>query len=297
MDWEPIIIKVRVTGGLGNQLFKFFHGLKIAEDFQKDLFIDISWFKHSYMTSSKVDNRTYELPYFEAINDFPTYYSKNKKLDLFRGKIERKMKPRIQKSLGLMTEQNEKLFVSAPKFIDGSFEKICDLPRIEVVRKHLVFPSNESEWLKGKLSDLRSGMDVAVHVRRTDYINLPEIYNVLTADYYRNAIAIFKEKYTNVSFWLFSDDVLGAQNYLKNVIQFNQIVDSPKHIPTGESLQLMSRFKGIITANSTFSWWAAYIGYLNGTTQEVVLPNKFSTLASDNPIQNLKMPDWNMLEV
>ena len=297
MDWEPIIIKVRVTGGLGNQLFKFFHGLKIADNFQKDLVIDISWFKHSYMTSSKVHNRTYELSYFEPINSFPTYYSKSKNLDLFRGKVERKMKPQIQKSLGVMTEENVHLFASPPKFIDGSFEKLSDLPSIEVLKKHLVFPRNESEWLKGKLSELRSSMDVAVHVRRTDYINLPEIYNVLTEDYYRNAMSFFKKKYTDVSFWLFSDDVLSAQIYLQDVYHFNQIVNSPRHSPTGESLKLMSSFKGIITANSTFSWWAAYIGYLNGTTQEVILPNKFSTLASDNPIQNLKMPDWNMLEV
>lgn len=297
MDSEPTIIKVRITGGMGNQLFKFFHGLKVADKFQTGLVIDISWFKHSYMTSSKVNNRIYELSYFKSINNFPTYYSKNKNIDLFRGKVERKMNPLIQKSLGVMTEQNEQLFVSPPKVIDGSFEKIYDLPQIDVVRKHLAFPGGESEWLKGRLSNFSNGMDVAVHVRRTDYVNLPEIYNVLTKNYYRNAMYFLKEKYSNVSFWLFSDDVLGAQIYLKDVIHFNRIVDTPKHIPVGESLQLMSSFKGIIIANSTFSWWAAYIGHLNGTTQEVILPSKFSTLGSDNPIQNLKLPHWIMLEV
>jgi hypothetical protein len=296
LDWETII-KVRITGGLGNQLFKFFHGLKIADNFHKDLIIDISWYKHGYMTSSKVNNRTYELSYFELLNSFPIHYSKNKDLDLFRGKIERKMTPQIQKFLGVMTESNEHLFVSPPKYIDGSFERICDLPRIEVIRKNLIFPKNGSDWLKDKLSGLRSGIDVAVHVRRTDYINLPEIYNVLTTHYYKNAISFFNEKYNDVSFWLFSDDILGAQIYLKDVIRFNHVVEPPKNIPAGEILQLMSVFKGVITANSTFSWWAAYIGCLNGTTKEVILPNKFSNLTGDNPVQNLKMPGWHMLDV
>lgn len=297
MVWEPIIIKVRVSGGLGNQLFKFFHGLKIADNYQSNLIIDISWFKHSYMVSSRVNNRKYELSYFERINTYPTYYSKNKNLDLFRGKVERKINARIQKFIGVMTEQNEQLFVSPPKFIDGNFYKLSDLPSLEILKKHLTFPKNESEWLKSRLADLGKSLDVAVHVRRTDYINLPEIYGVLTDNYYRSAMSFFKEKYTNVSFWLFSDDVFGAQIYLKDIFHFKHVVDVPKYISTGECLRLMSSFKGIITANSTFSWWAAYIGYLNGTTLEVVLPNKFSKLVNDNPAQNLKVAGWNVLEV
>jgi hypothetical protein len=249
------------------------------------------------MTSNKVSSRRFELSYFEAIDSFPTYFSRSKKLDLFRGRVERRLNPQIQKLLGVMSEENESLFTSSPKIIDGNFEKISDLPNIEVVKKHLIFPQNESEWLRKQLSNLDSGMNIAVHVRRTDYINLPEIYDVVTQTYYRNAINHFKERYSDASFWLFSDDTTDAKFYLRDVINFDHIVSSPTQVSVGETLKLMSSFKGIITANSTFSWWAAYIGYSRGITQEVILPSKFSTLSNDNPAHNFKLPDWQILEV
>ena len=291
------IIKVRITGGLGNQLFKFFHGLKIAHIYNENLIIDISWFKHGYMNSNKVNNRTYELSFFEPINSLPTFISKNRRFDLIRGKTERKLAPQIQKFLGCMTEDNEYLFTKPPKIIDGSFEKINDLPDYMVLSEYIKFPEHQSIWLQNELNNLENRMVVAIHVRRTDYINLPEIYDVLTKKYYINAVNYFQETYKSVSFWLFSDDIKGAQVFLKDVVRFDRIVNSPKDVPVGENLKLMSSFKGIIMANSTFSWWAAYIGYMNGQTLEVVLPSKFSTLDSDNPAKYLSLPGWNMLDV
>ena len=291
------IIKVRITGGLGNQLFKFFHGLKVANFYDEQLIIDVSWFKHGYMTSNKVNNRTYELSFFEPINSLPTFISKNRRFDLIRGKTERKLAPQIQKFLGCMTEDNEYLFTKPPKIIDGSFEKINDLPDYMVLSEYIKFPEHQSIWLQNEFDNLENRMIVAIHVRRTDYINLPEIYDVLTKTYYINAVNYFQETYKSVSFWLFSDDIKGAQFFLKDVVRFDRIVNSPKDVPVGENLKLMSSFKGIIMANSTFSWWAAYIGYMSGRTLEVILPSKFSTLSNDNPFKYLKLPGWNMLDV
>jgi hypothetical protein len=128
-------------------------------------------------------------------------------------------------------------------------------------------------------------------------MNLPEIYDVLTKEYYMNAVNYFRKKYHSVSFWLFSDDTEGAQVFLKDIVNCDRIVNSPEDVPTGETLKLMSSFRGIVVANSTFSWWAAYIGHINGRTLEVVLPNRFSTLSNDNPSKYLKLPEWNILDV
>jgi hypothetical protein len=203
----------------------------------------------------------------------------------------------MQKLMGCMTEQNEYLFTKPPKLIDGSFEKISDLPGFKLIDEYIKFPKKESIWLENEFSVLGDGMVVAIHVRRTDYINLPEIYDVLTKNYYANAVSYFEDKYHLVSFWLFSDDIEGAQVFLKDVVRFDRVVNSPKDVPTGEILKLMSSFKGIIVANSTFSWWAAYIGHVNGRTSDIVLPSRFSTLSNDNPSKYLKLPSWKMLEV
>jgi hypothetical protein len=291
------VIKVRITGGLGNQLFKFFHGLKIAHIYDENLIIDKSWFAHNYMTSDKVNNRTYELSYFDPINLCATFVARNAKVDLIRGQTERRVTPLLQKLFGCMTEQSEHLFTRPPRMIDGSFEKISDLPDYVVISKYLKFPEEKSIWLKNELAILGSNMIVAIHVRRTDYLKLPELYNVLTTNYYRNAVNYFNEKYVGVKFWLFSDDIEGAQVFLNEIVHFDRIVKSPINISIGENLQLMSNFKGIIIANSTFSWWAAYLGHMSGRTIDVVLPSRFSNLNNDNPAKYLKLHDWNMLEV
>ncbi len=291
-----IIIKIRLSGGLGNQLFKFFHGLKIAHVYNKDLIIDISWYENSYMTSNKVNERRFELNFFQPISKLPTFISRSRNYDLRRIQIERKMSPKIQVLLGCMTERSEYLFKSPPKVVDGDFAKISDLPDYTVVKKYIEFPQIESAWLRNEFSIIDAGMVVAIHVRRTDYINLPEIYDVVTKKYYKNAVNYFREKYNSVSFWLFSDDIQGAQVFLKDIVRFDRIVDSPKDVPVGENLKLMSSFKGIIIANSTFSWWAAYIGHMNGRTLEVILPSRFSTLGNDNPSKYLKLPEWNILD-
>ena len=249
------------------------------------------------MTSDKVNNRTYELSYFAPIDLLATFEARNARLDLIRGQTERRVSPLMQKLLGCMTEQSEPLFTRSPRIIDGSFEKVSDLPDYEVINQYLKFPEKQSIWLKNELAILGSNMNVAIHVRRTDYLNLPEIYNVLTTNYYRSAINYFNEKYTGVKFWLFSDDIEGAQVFLNDIVHFDRIVNSPTNVPLGENMQLMSNFKGIIIANSTFSWWAAYLGHMSGKTLDVVLPSRFSTLNSDNPDKYLKLNGWKMLEV
>jgi hypothetical protein len=100
------------------------------------------------MTSNKVSNRTYELSYFEPINLVPTLISRNKKFDLVRGQTERRLSPKMQKLMGCMTEQNEYLFTKPPKLIDGSFEKISDLPGFKLIEEYIKFPKKESIWLE-----------------------------------------------------------------------------------------------------------------------------------------------------
>lgn len=296
LRWEFNIIRVRVNGGLGNQLFKFFHGLKTALKYNKNLSIDLSWYEHRYMNSNKVNSRTFELSFFDPISKIPTFISRSREFDLLRNRIERKLTPKSQKFLGCMTEQSEYLFTSPPKVIDGDYVNLASLPDFSIISKYIEFPKAESIWLMNEFSMLPDGMVVAVHVRRTDYINLPEIYDVLTKEYYMNAINYFRKKYHSASFWLFSDDTEGAQVFLNDIVNFDRIVSSPKDVPTGETLKLMSSFKGIIIANSTFSWWAAYIGHMNGRTLEVILPSRFSTLGNDNPSKYLKLPEWNILD-
>ena len=276
---------------MGNQLFKFANGLRVAEQFENKLVLDISWYKHNYMKSNRVSSREFELDYFPEIKKIDKYVSSFPRIDKFRGKFERRLRPDIQRSIGLMTEFNQEKFERSPICIDGSFERTIFLPNSDVLRWFLKFPSESSEWYEENLKYNFNRYVVAVHVRRTDYLNLAHIYDVVDKAYYLKAINEIYASNKEVALHLFSDDPDGAIRWLGDSIKFDKIISQPINIPSGEVLRLMSTYDSIIAANSTFSWWAAYIGKLNKNVKKIFLPKKFSNLNNDNPENFLWIQD------
>jgi hypothetical protein len=106
---------------------------------------------------------------------------------------------------------------------------------------------------------------VAVHVRRGDYLQLPQVFHTQGVDYYERA----RREFPGCEFIAFSDDPEWAKENLPwaDVIEGNPpIVD----------LALMASCDGIIMANSSFSWWAAWLG-----NKKVVAPSKWFTCSHD----------------
>jgi hypothetical protein len=116
---------------------------------------------------------------------------------------------------------------------------------------------------------------VSIHVRRSDYIKLQNIHVVQNIEYYKNAIDYIKNKYNNLLFLIFSDDInwcktnFGSLNinciYVENVSPYldKDILD----------MYLMAQCKHNIIANSTFSWWGAY---MNKNKDKIVCaPNRW----------------------
>lgn len=91
---------------------------------------------------------------------------------------------------------------------------------------------------------------IAIHVRRGDYVNNPFYVDLWQTDYYEKAIAEFP----NERFMIFSDDIEWCkENFIGKEYTFNE--DDVDY----EALNTMASCKGIICANSSFSWWAAYL--------------------------------------
>lgn len=136
-------------------------------------------------------------------------------------------------------------------------------------------------------SDMANCNSVSIHVRRGDYLK-SSLLN-LTMDYYREAITIIENKVEKPVYYIFSDD----KEYIAD--QFGFLSDF--HIVSGNigedsyiDMQLMSCCKHNIIANSTFSFWGAY---LNTNIEKVVVaPNKVHH-AFRNPIA---CQDWNIIE-
>lgn len=141
---------------------------------------------------------------------------------------------------------------------------------------------------KQYLEMIKNSNSVAIHVRRGDYLQPPynEIYGgICTEEYYKAAIEIIRNNFIDPMFFIFSNDkqwVMDNFN-LKNAV----FVNCNTGLSSPIDLYLMSHAKGNIIANSSFSFWAAY---LNRSTQLVVYPKKWFNSKYNAP--NIFPSDW-----
>lgn len=116
---------------------------------------------------------------------------------------------------------------------------------------------------------------VAIHVRRGDYVNNPFYVDLTQTDYYDKAIKLFP----NDTFLVFSDDIPWCREYFTGP-QF-EFSEGNNDV---EDMNLMAGCKGVITANSSFSWWAGYL-----CKGKVVAPKEWYT----DKVERTKCPpNW-----
>lgn len=124
---------------------------------------------------------------------------------------------------------------------------------------------------------------VCIHVRRGDYLNgyyYELLGKVCNKDYYKRAVEIIKENVNNPCFFVFSDDLdyVKANLKMENAVSvsFNRYNDS------WQDMYLMSICKHNIIANSTFSWWGAWLN--KNPNKIVVAPNRWFADKTDDEI-------------
>lgn len=109
----------------------------------------------------------------------------------------------------------------------------------------------------------------SIHIRRTDYLHQPENFTILDMDYYNKAIQYVVDKNPNkfVVFYIFSDDVEWCKQNFSNEFPFF-VVASEDEI---KDFSRMSNCHHNIIANSSYSWWSAY---LNKNDEKIVIAPK-----------------------
>lgn len=105
----------------------------------------------------------------------------------------------------------------------------------------------------------------SIHVRLTDYLQSTEFNGICTHNYYKNAINYMIDNANVRRFYVFSDDIFEAKIIFSNIIsldslEFIFVEHDNVNDYTVEDLFLMSQCKHHIIANSSYSWWAAWIG-------------------------------------
>ena len=135
--------------------------------------------------------------------------------------------------------------------------------------KELVLKDNLDSYNQKTLDSIIETASVSIHVRRGDYLNLGlELTN--WNKYYSDALTYINCRHKIEKVFVFSDDVLWVKENIKTTFPIEYVSNHEKH-QDNKDLILMSKCKYNIIANSTFSWWGAWL--IQGDEKVVVYPN------------------------
>lgn len=158
-------------------------------------------------------------------------------------------------------------------YLSGYFQSEAYFhPIAPILRRELAFNGLPTEAALMPLAErLQSSNSVAVHVRRGDYLR-SELHQVCTLAYYRRAAIYLRERLADLRFFVFSDDPVWCRaHFPSDQFECVELTVSRKQ-PTVD-MYLMSICRHQIIANSTFSWWAAWLN--NQPGQIVVTPDRW----------------------
>jgi hypothetical protein len=255
------MIAVKLWGGLGNQLFQYAFGKSKALSENKELV----FYTIPLMDNGKSPLETFmiDLKYLDKKKIRKFYFFTKCGIP---SRIERKIIsrfPAINRKVliepGLWFHQLEN---STAICYDGYWQsyKYFDLIKDELVSKIRLKENNSLP--EGLFTEIKNCNSVSVHIRGGDYISKAneKIYYRCGTDYYLRAISFIKKTITDPVFYIFSDDLFWVkENYmfLKD-FEIRYVQYSSEVLPNTD-LILMSNCRHNIIANSTFSWWGAYL--------------------------------------
>lgn len=272
------MIVVRLNGGLGNQLFQYATGRQLAFLNNTELFLDTT--KLSSNESSSVWK--YELSAFNILSTIADEHLLHK----FHGS-EFSTKERILTKLVTFGKfgkykfdeygyNEEVLDLRGNYYLRGFFQSekyfknIADLIKSELQIKEEYLPDD-----KNLVNEISNSQSVSIHIRRGDYIrNLSSMdaHGLCSKDYYFKSIEFLKKELgENIHFYFFTDDEDWINREMRWDVNFTLISGKT----TIEDFYLMSLCKHNIIANSTFSWWAAWLN--KNQNKKVIIPKHWRT--------------------
>lgn len=278
---------------MGNQLFKSLGAIQASHNNLRSVCFDVTWYQNKTFANGVTASRRFELAGFPTLSQVPLV-AKNS----FQTKIESRLvdaHPAFMERIGYQLSpisMNNKFKLT--KVYKCDFEDYSALPNRNLLLDYLKFAKISSLWSQEIKKIALKENAIAVHVRRNDYLTFSNIYPKLGISYYLSSLNYMRSKLGDLPIWLFSDNPEGVIREFANSIKFDRVISPPPEVPMAEILELFSLMKGVVTANSTFSWWGAYIGAIHGNVEQVTMPEKFTTLDAD-PGLKLRTPGWKII--
>lgn len=264
---------VKIMGGLGNQMFQYAFGRSHGEQCSYDL----SWFANIAATPEEnVTFRKYALDSFAlslkaaSADDCDKLKQKSFLPKIIRKMIGARKYPRfIQEKdssfdAGLLKKRKN-------AYYEGYFqcEKYFLSIREQLLKEFaLALPLNEANQYM--LQQIQNSNAVSLHVRRGDYVKFQASFGLCSVDYYVNAMKAISSKVITPHFFVFSDDIEWVKSNLP-IPYVHTFVDNNSAHEGHFDIELMKHCKHNIIANSSFSWWGAW---LNDNVNKIVVAPK-----------------------
>lgn len=294
------MVIVQILGGLGNQMFSYACGKAVAERLKTDLILDLSSYTRyhrKYMLDKFNINAKYNKDFKKTIliikyGDIflKKYFNIHWRLPL------NGIKPVYENGSAYNVEIE---YLEDNSYLQGYwgseryFANIVEIIKREFTLKEKL-SSNSKKWHK---CIQRETCSVSLHIRRGDYISVAankDIFESLQLDYYQKAINVIQSKHDISAIFIFSNDILWCKENLKFGLPV-YYVDGNDEAHGYEDLYLMSQCSHNIIANSTFSWWGAWLN--DHKNKMVVCPKKFYKVNDKwHDSKDLCPKDWILID-
>lgn len=256
-------IRVEMLGGLGNQMFQAAAGMAIAERTGAPLELDVTRLFKSGKRKFGLGHLSIEARVVEDERGLLA-----KALERTRFALAKRARGEVQRPLNgwlgpVFVEPHfhyaeEILKISAPCYVRGYFQSPRYFADCEArVRKSFDLSGCVTAYAHAFVDQLRDA-DVAVHVRRGDYASDPKaksVHGLLNADYYKAALDVLTRSAPIGRIHLFSDD----PPYAKSLLGDDPRVQETFGTSEFDDMFMMSQVRRHVIANSTFSWWSAWL--------------------------------------
>ncbi len=295
------MICVSINGGLGNQMFQYACGRALAVKHNTSLILDLSSLNKN-LDNSPTTNRSFELSRVFKINlpEASAEDLKNLKSIVYKAVNMLAFK------LGFKGIQMSKYFIENKFSYNRNINKVgkdCYLSGYwqspnyfdsfdSLIRDEFTFHQQLSDENLEIERLIKTVNAVSLHIRRTDFQNTisTSVHGICSLEYYENAVEFISTKSINPHFFVFSDDIDWAKENLKLPYQLT-FISGNNGDKSYIDMQLMSACKHNIIANSSFSWWAAW---LNSNTSKIVIAPKtwFSKETLNDQTTDLIPSEW-----
>lgn len=288
---------INISGGLGNQMFQYAFLIAMREATGDECLMDASKYAtynlHNGFELADVYDISARCATKQELKKVTRYTTNYKLSRVFRKFLPRKRTEIIEPMPSCLYMPDIFTKAKGDLYYEGIWQNEKYFSNVRpIILKEFTYkqPMNSrNEEASKKFSQKTT---VSMHIRRGDYLLHKNYIGLCGIDYYTKAIEYAKEKYGNdIQFAIFSNDMQWCNDNILPLIEGYEYttVDWNKGKDSYNDIRLMSYCKVNIIANSSFSWWAAYLNNYDG--KEIIAPAKWTNM----PVMfKRQLDDWTL---